>query len=174
MCRPINLHVRDVTYGNQILPRAMVIQRKTQRPVQFELTEPTRAAVAACFDTPICANGASLDRGGQAKFIGLRDAIDAAHQSDVDLQTDEESESCSAIVWLYKRVPSQAVDENGQSWSVCVNVGNLRDTGHSAEPTPPAAMADDLTAMPRQRPAANWPQAGILRLGYPAQLCGSI
>ena len=46
-CDLVNLHVRDVTHGNQILPRAMVIQRKTQRPVQFELTEPTRAAVSA-------------------------------------------------------------------------------------------------------------------------------
>jgi len=46
-CDLVNLHVRDVTNGSQILPRAMVIQRKTQRPVQFELTEPTRVAVAA-------------------------------------------------------------------------------------------------------------------------------
>ena len=46
-CDLVNLHVRDVTNGHQILPRAMVIQRKTQRPVQFELTEPTRTAVAA-------------------------------------------------------------------------------------------------------------------------------
>ena len=46
-CDLVNLHVRDVTHGNQILPRAMVVQRKTQRPVQFELTEPTRTAVAA-------------------------------------------------------------------------------------------------------------------------------
>ena len=46
-CDLVNLHVRDVTHGNQILPRAMVIQRKTERPVQFELTEPTRAALAA-------------------------------------------------------------------------------------------------------------------------------
>jgi site-specific recombinase XerC len=46
-CDLVNLHVRDVTHGNQILPRAMVIQRKTQRPVQFELTEPTRTAVSA-------------------------------------------------------------------------------------------------------------------------------
>jgi integrase len=46
-CDLMNLRVRDVTHGNQILPRAMVVQRKTQRPVQFELTEPTRAAVAA-------------------------------------------------------------------------------------------------------------------------------
>lgn len=46
-CDLVNLRVRDVTHGAQVLPRAMVVQRKTQRPVQFELTEPTRAAVAA-------------------------------------------------------------------------------------------------------------------------------
>ncbi len=45
-CDLVNLHVHDVTHGKQILTRAMVIQRKTQRPVQFELTEPTRVAVA--------------------------------------------------------------------------------------------------------------------------------
>jgi hypothetical protein len=46
-CDLVNLHVRDVAHGNQVLPRAMVLQRKTQRPVQFELTEPTRSAVSA-------------------------------------------------------------------------------------------------------------------------------
>lgn len=46
-CDLVNLHVRDVTHGNQMLPRAMIVQRKTQRPVQFELTDVTRSAVAA-------------------------------------------------------------------------------------------------------------------------------
>jgi integrase len=46
-CDLVSLRVRDVTHGNQMLSRAMVIQRKTQRPVQFELTEPTRTAVSA-------------------------------------------------------------------------------------------------------------------------------
>ena len=46
-CDLVTLRVRDITHGNQVLSRAMVIQRKTQRPVQFELTEPTRAAVSA-------------------------------------------------------------------------------------------------------------------------------
>lgn len=45
-CDLVSLHVHDVTHGSQVLPRAMV-QRKTQRPVQFELTEPSRVAVAA-------------------------------------------------------------------------------------------------------------------------------
>jgi integrase len=49
-CDLLNLSVRDVTHGNQILTRTMVVQRKTQRPVQFELTEPTRTAVAAWID----------------------------------------------------------------------------------------------------------------------------
>ena len=46
-CDLISLRVRDIAHGNQVLSRAMVIQSKTQRPVQFELTEPTRAAVSA-------------------------------------------------------------------------------------------------------------------------------
>jgi integrase len=46
-CDLMSLRVRDVTHGSQMLPRAMVVQRKTQRPVQFELTEPTRTSVSA-------------------------------------------------------------------------------------------------------------------------------
>jgi len=45
-CDLVNLGVRDVVHGNQIMATAMVVQRKTQRPVQFELTDPTRNAVA--------------------------------------------------------------------------------------------------------------------------------
>ena len=60
-CDLVSLRVSDVTHGNQILPRAMVIQRKTQRPVQFELTEGTRIAVAAWLDK-------SNLRGGQFIF----------------------------------------------------------------------------------------------------------
>jgi hypothetical protein len=46
-CDLVSLRVRDVTHVNQVLPRAQVVQRKTQRPVQFDLTEPTRSAVRA-------------------------------------------------------------------------------------------------------------------------------
>ena len=50
-CDLVSLRVRDITHGTQILARAMVVQRKTQRPVQFELTEPTRTAVSAWLET---------------------------------------------------------------------------------------------------------------------------
>ena len=43
-CDLVGLRVRDVTHGSQLLSRAIVVQRKTQRPVQFELTEPTAVA----------------------------------------------------------------------------------------------------------------------------------
>jgi integrase len=49
-CDLVNLRLRDVMHGGQILARAMVVQRKTQRPVQFELTEPTRAALLTWFE----------------------------------------------------------------------------------------------------------------------------
>ncbi len=46
-CNLVSLHVSDVTRGDQVPSRAMVIQRKTQRLVQFKLTEPTRTAASA-------------------------------------------------------------------------------------------------------------------------------
>ncbi len=41
-CDLVKLMVRDVYHGNGISPRAMILQQKTQQPVQFEITEQTR------------------------------------------------------------------------------------------------------------------------------------
>jgi hypothetical protein len=38
-CDLVGLHVHDVVQGSHIAPRAIVMQKKTQRPVQFEITE---------------------------------------------------------------------------------------------------------------------------------------
>jgi hypothetical protein len=46
-CDLVSLRVREISHGSQILPRTQVVQGKTQRPVQFELIEPTRSAVGA-------------------------------------------------------------------------------------------------------------------------------
>jgi len=46
-CDLVRLRVRDVTHGERVTSRAMVMQQKTRRPVQFEITEQTRAAVAS-------------------------------------------------------------------------------------------------------------------------------
>lgn len=44
-CDLVKLRVRDVAHGDQVASRAMVMQQKTQRPVQFEITEQTRDAL---------------------------------------------------------------------------------------------------------------------------------
>jgi integrase len=46
-CDLVALKLRDIQHGAQIAPRAIVTQHKTGRPVQFEITPPTRAAVQA-------------------------------------------------------------------------------------------------------------------------------
>ena len=44
-CDLVALKVRDVCHGDQVASRAVVMQHKTQRPVQFEITSATRDAV---------------------------------------------------------------------------------------------------------------------------------
>jgi len=46
-CDLVSLRVHDVTQGNRVVSRVIVMQKKTQRPVQFEITEQTRDAIAA-------------------------------------------------------------------------------------------------------------------------------
>ena len=44
-CDLVSLKVRDICHGDQVASRAVVMQHKTQRPVQFEITPATRDAV---------------------------------------------------------------------------------------------------------------------------------
>ena len=46
-CDFVALKVRDVCHGDQMATRAIVMQHKTQRPVQFEITQATRDALQA-------------------------------------------------------------------------------------------------------------------------------
>ena len=46
-CDLVSLRVRDIAHGSQVLSRAMVMQHKTQHPVQFEVTELTRETLRA-------------------------------------------------------------------------------------------------------------------------------
>ena len=46
-CDLVALKVRDVCHGDQVATRAIVMQHKTQRPVQFEITQATREALQA-------------------------------------------------------------------------------------------------------------------------------
>jgi len=46
-CDLTKLRVRDICLGSRVAPRATVMQQKTQRPVQFEITEQTRESSAS-------------------------------------------------------------------------------------------------------------------------------
>ena len=47
-CDLVKLRIRDVCHGDRVAARAIVMQQKTQRPVQFEITEQTREALLSC------------------------------------------------------------------------------------------------------------------------------
>ena len=46
-CDLVRLRVKDIAHGNQIASRAIVMQQKAHRPVQFEITEQTRRTVSS-------------------------------------------------------------------------------------------------------------------------------
>jgi integrase len=46
-CDLLSLRVRDVCHGDQVAARATVLQQKTQHPVQFEITLPTREVLGS-------------------------------------------------------------------------------------------------------------------------------
>src|SRR6476646_7151087 len=46
-CDPVGLRFHDVVQGSHVATRAIVMQKKTQPPVQFEISEQTREAVAS-------------------------------------------------------------------------------------------------------------------------------
>jgi integrase len=49
-CDLVRLRVRDVAQGRQVARRAIILQRKTQRPVRFEIAEQAREAVQRWMD----------------------------------------------------------------------------------------------------------------------------
>jgi integrase len=73
-CDLVKLQVRDVAHGAQILKRAMILQQKTQQPVQFELTPQTRDALATWIQQAQLSSGDYLfkSRRNQAEHISTR------------------------------------------------------------------------------------------------------
>lgn len=123
-CDLVKLRLRDVAHGGRIAARAIVMQQKTQRPVQFEITEPTREALAAWIRIGGLASDSFLfpsrlhasehlstrqyarivhawvgDRPGSCR---LRHAHAAAHQGVADLPADEESAGRTATARTFE------------------------------------------------------------------------
>jgi len=59
-CDLVRLQINDVCVGGQVRDRTTVIQRKTGRPVQFEITEQTRASIRDWLAGAVARNGEYL------------------------------------------------------------------------------------------------------------------
>jgi hypothetical protein len=51
-CDVVKIKIGDLISGGRVRTRAIVIQQKTGRPVQFELLEPARGSILACPAVP--------------------------------------------------------------------------------------------------------------------------
>ena len=73
-CDLVRLRVRDICHGDRISPRAIVVQQKTSRPVQFEITPSTRDAVTAWIKEAKLANDDFLfpSRVHESPHLGTR------------------------------------------------------------------------------------------------------
>ena len=49
-CDLVQLRVRDIAVAGRVANRATVMQQKTHRPVQFEITKQTRDSIAALLE----------------------------------------------------------------------------------------------------------------------------
>ncbi len=125
-CDLVKLRVSDVSHSGQMASRAIVMQQKTGRPVQFEITQSTREAVQAWIthaelkqsdflfrsrisDSPhlstseaVRPHRPSLGRRCWPRVGFLRHAHDAQDQSFVDLPPDAKPQGGSAIAWAYE------------------------------------------------------------------------
>ena len=73
-CDLVKLRVRDVCHGDRAATRATVLQQKTQRPVQFEITAGTREALEKWMDHASLTTDAYLfpNRTNAAQHISTR------------------------------------------------------------------------------------------------------
>ncbi|HEV8553677.1 MAG TPA: tyrosine-type recombinase/integrase [Casimicrobiaceae bacterium] len=73
-CDLVKLRVRDVCHGDRVATRAVVLQQKTQRPVQFEITASTREALEAWMKRAGLKPDSFLfpSRVGKSPYLGTR------------------------------------------------------------------------------------------------------
>jgi hypothetical protein len=53
-CDLVTMRMRDICHGEHVAPRATVMQQKNSRPVQFEITQPTRDALGLAVSVASC------------------------------------------------------------------------------------------------------------------------
>jgi integrase len=123
-CDVIALKVEDVAPNGYTIERATVRQRKTGRPVKFELTEQTRQAIEDYLrasgkkpgesiheppakrplhvDTPVRASGRRMDWQHRARSEAVRHAFIETDESDSDLPANGKPSGRAAFAWPHE------------------------------------------------------------------------
>ena len=124
-CDLVKMRVRDICHGERVSPRAMVMQQKTSRPVQFEITQPTRDALSDWIKVAKLGQDDYLfpSRIHKSPHIGSRqyarivdswvteigmnpyeygNAFDATDQGILDLSADKKSSGSATPSWPYQ------------------------------------------------------------------------
>ena len=115
-CDVVAIRVEDVAAGGYTADRATIRQKKTGRPVRFELSEQTRQAIddylkatnkrpGEFLFTGRCGPQTNMTTRQYARLVGLEavwDAFIATHKSYPDLPADRKSQGRSASAWPYQ------------------------------------------------------------------------
>ena len=123
-CDVVAIRVEDVAAGGYTADRATVRQKKTGRPVRFELSEQTRQAIddylkaankrpaSSCSraswssnkhnDPPVCSPCFGVDRERWTGREAVWNPFVATHKSYPDLSADRKSQGRSASAWAYQ------------------------------------------------------------------------
>ena len=123
-CDLVAITVGDIALSGSVRDRAVIVERKTGRPVQFEITEQTRAAAGAWITSHhltetdflfpvafelsrICPQGSTggSSRSGfpaRARPEAIRNAFDETHEGLTDLQGDRHHSRSSAATRSYQ------------------------------------------------------------------------
>ena len=115
----VRIRVSDICNSGIVSSRAMILQKKTSQPVQFEITERTRETITEwiaigrlsggdyLFPSRI-ASSPHLSTRQYARIVerwvsdigldsAVRDALAATDEADADLQKNQESPRCAAV-----------------------------------------------------------------------------
>lgn len=78
----MSLKVRDVAQGTSVQSRAMIIQKKTGKPVQFEITQNTRGSIRALIAKGRLNNSDYLfkSRNSQSEHLSTRQYLRILHK----------------------------------------------------------------------------------------------
>ena len=124
-CDLVKIRIGDIAAGGEIRRRATVIQQKTGRPVQFEITETARESLSTWLQvrggtledfafpsrltrcpthwhSAVCSTGQRVGRGDRPAARGVWHALAAADEGLVDLQEDRKPPHCSDSAGPYQ------------------------------------------------------------------------